>query len=642
MISGANIGVHAEFRGNHPPARLQFLLPHDAFAAVAGQHAFPFGEDHLQALHAGGERLLEDLGDLADVIRAHPLQPFDPHAAQGVLDRQIGELAVLFVRGGGQVLLAGGRGEPVVHHHQHRVVAVELGADHSGSEAVVPEASVAHEGDHPLVDVGGDPHGTGQAQPVSHHGVAQIERGERGEGVTADVRADVHLAHLLLRQLQRAEHRALGTAHAKPGGAFGEGLPQQFRGPPLVFRHPRGFGRGHGHGGMIGHGGAHIAAQPGQQHFAGVFSGHGQKVLAVHGRIDAGFSEQDVHRLLDVIGVALLDHQYASLVLAKPGDFLGHQGMHHVEHQQGHRGLAEAVGQSQLVQCPDGGIVHPALEDDAHVFLLALEHLVQFAPPDEIQRRGKPHMHLLLFLQIGGGGQANAVEILPRLRQGGIAGNRGLFVVLADKAAMNVTGADAELHHHRGVGLLGQLEGLFDEGDELGEMGPGIEQPDGRFQREGVGAFLDDAGALAIILADDDQGAARHAGRSQVGQGVGSHVGAHHRLPHHGAPHGIIDRRAQHGRRGGLVGAGLDVNAQLVQDFPAVVEHVHHVRDGRALIPPHVAHPGLQQGLGHGQDAFSVKDLPFPQFQRFHFLGERSLHTCSFGRLCFKCGSCLV
>ena len=100
------------------------------------------------------------------------------------------------------------------------------------------------------------------------------------------------------------------------------------------------------------------------------------------------------------------------------------------------------------------------------------------------------------------------------------------LVVFGDELAGDVAGAHAQIEHHRRVARLGQLKTFFDHVDDGRQIGPWIEQPDRGFHRIGIRALLDDAGALAKILAEHDQSAADDAWRRQVGQRVGRHIGA--------------------------------------------------------------------------------------------------------------------
>ena len=59
----------------------------------------------------------------------------------------------------------------------------------------------------------------------------------------------------------------------------------------------------------------------------------------------------------------------------------------------------------------------------------------------------------------------------------------------------------------------------------------------------------------------------------------------------------------------------LEVNAQLAQDVVGVGQHVHQVRDGRALVTGDIGDAGLQQGFGHRQDAFAVEFIALAQAQ---------------------------
>ena len=135
-------------------------------------------------------------------------------------------------------------------------------------------------------------------------------------------------------------------------------------------------------------------------------------------------------------------------------------------------------------------------------------------------------------------------------------------------------------------------------------------------------ALLHDGGTFTIVLADDHQRAAGHPAGRQVGERVGRHVGADRRLEGHGTAQRIIDRRRQ--RRGGgrLVGARFEVDAELLQDVVRVRQHVHQVRDRRALVASDVGHAGLQQRLGDGEDALAVEFLTGAELELPHFLFE--------------------
>ena len=211
-----------------------------------------------------------------------------------------------------------------------------------------------------------------------------------------------------------------------------------------------------------------------------------------------------------------------------------------------------------------------------------------------------------------------------RLRRGQrlVDGEGRAPVVLGDEAAVHVAGADAQLQHHRRVRGLGQLEAVFHRTHDARQVRPRVQQPHLRLHREGVAALLHDAGAVAIVLADDDQRAAGHAARGQVGQRIRRDVGAHRGLEGDRAAQRVVDAGRQRGRGGGLAGAGLEAHAHLGQDVLRVGQHVHQVRDRRALVAGHVGHARLQQRLGDGQDAFAGEFLARAQTQLLHFLGE--------------------
>ena len=222
-------------------------------------------------------------------------------------------------------------------------------------------------------------------------------------------------------------------------------------------------------------------------------------------------------------------------------------------------------------------------------------------------------------------GEARIVEA-GRAGQAVEPGIGSRAIVLGGERAGDVAGADAQLQHDRRVARLGEREALLDTAHDGGEIRPRIDEPHGGFQGIGIGALLDDARALAIVLADDDHGAADHAGRSEVRQRVGGHIGADDRFPGHRAAQGVVDGGAEHRRGGGLVGAGLQVYAELGDDVLRIHEHVEQMRHRRALVAADIAHARLQQCLGDGEDAFAVEFGAVAEPQCLHFGLERAFH----------------
>src|SRR6185369_17379143 len=99
-----------------------------------------------------------------------------------------------------------------------------------------------------------------------------------------------------------------------------------------------------------------------------------------------------------------------------------------------------------------------------------------------------------------------------------------------------------------------------------GQVRPGIEEPHLRLHGEGVRALLHDAGAFAIVFADDDEGATGDAARGEIGQGVGGDVGADGGLEGDCAAQGVVHGGGE-GRGGcGLGGAVLEVDAEFLKD----------------------------------------------------------------------------
>ena len=329
-------------------------------------------------------------------------------------------------------------------------------------------------------------------------------------------------------------------------------------------------------------------------------------------------------RLLDEVGLPLLHQQHRALVAAEVDDLVRHQGIGDVHHIEGNAAGAPDVGQAEPLQGAQHAVVHAALQDDADVADVARHELVQPALLDELHRGGPALLDLLLLVDVGGGRQDDAAGIAPRRLERVLHAHRRPLVGLGAEAAAHMAGADAHFQHDRRVRRLRQLEAGLDGAHDAFEVRPGIEQPDLGFHGVGVAALLHDRGALAVILADDDQGAAGDAARGQVGQRIRRHVGADRRLEGDGAANGIHDRGGERRRGRRLAGAGLEVHAEVGQDVLRVGQHVHQMRDRRALISRDVAHARLQQGLGDGEDALAVELLPVTEPEVLYLFREGS------------------
>ena len=515
-------------------------------------------------------------------------------------------------------LLAGGRGVEVLQHHHDRVLLVEDRVGHARGEPRVPEAAVAQDRDHAPPEIGGHRARGGHAHPVAQDRVALVERRQRGEGVAADVGGHVRLAELALGDLERAEDRPLRAAGTERGRALGQRRLQERASlahvlgehlpPPLRVA-------------------AQEAREGGQHHLGHVLALRGHHVLAVDARGDPVLVGQRLQLLLDEARHAFLEHEHALLALEEGDELLGHERMDHVEDEQRDAGGAERVGHPQELESPQRGRGETALEDDAERLLLAGDHLVETALDDVAPGRGQPPLELLRLLGVGGRrvAQAAVVERVPLERRVHRDGRPD--IVPADQAPAHVRGPDAQADHGGQVGGLGQPEALFHHAREVLERRARVDQRQRRLEREGVRALLDDAGAGAVVLAHHDQGAADDAGRGQVRQRVGGHVGAHDGLPRHRAPHRVVDGRTE--ERGGrrLVGGGVQVDAHGLQErLVGVGQDVEEVRDRRARIPAHVGDAGLQQRLRDGEDPLAPEHLPVAQRQLLDFLGERPFH----------------
>ena len=154
-------------------------------------------------------------------------------------------------------------------------------------------------------------------------------------------------------------------------------------------------------------------------------------------------------------------------------------------------------------------------------------------------------------------------------------------------------------------------------------------------------ALLHDAGAVAIIFADDDQRAAGDSAGGQIRERVGGDVGADGGFEGDCAAERIVDGGGESGGGGGFGSAVLEVDAEFFEDVVGVGENVHQVRDWSALIAGHVGDAGLQQGFCDGEDAFAAKFLALAQVEFLDFFFEEPLRHLS-GPVCRSLQSAMI
>ena len=206
--------------------------------------------------------------------------------------------------------------------------------------------------------------------------MAHRKRLQRREAVAADVRRDMDRSQVLLHELQRREHGALGTAGAElrrsrrqgsvelvgdrlpPGVGLREPLPARIK------RKLRRLG-----GEEFG--------QAAADDLDRVLARHRQQVLAVDPAADLVSPQRREDLLLDELRLPLLDHQHRALARAEIADLLGNERAHDVERQHRHERVAKGVGETVLLQCTNERVVEPAQHDDAEVVAAAGKRLVQ-------------------------------------------------------------------------------------------------------------------------------------------------------------------------------------------------------------------------------------------------------------------------
>jgi hypothetical protein len=215
-----------------------------------------------------------------------------------------------------------------------------------------------------------------------------------------------------------------------------------------------------------------------------------------------------------------------------------------------------------------------ALQDEPNVLAIPVPVFVDVVVGDEADRGWPPHVDLQLFLRVGRWRQADPVLIEHRVLNDVLGGEARPDVVAGVEATGHVANPDAQFHHDGRVAGFGQVECARHQVHDGLQVRPRVEQPELRFHGESVRAFLDDAGAFAVVLSHDDQGAPGDPGGAQIGQGVRRDVGADHGFERDGAADRIVDRRAQHGRGPRLIGAGFQMDAETAEQVAGVAQHV--------------------------------------------------------------------
>jgi hypothetical protein len=139
-----------------------------------------------------------------------------------------------------------------------------------------------------------------------------------------------------------------------------------------------------------------------------------------------------------------------------------------------------------------------------------------------------------------------------------------------------------------------------------------------------MAALLHDRGALAVILADDDECTAGDPAGCEIGERIRCHVRADRRLEGGGPAQRVVDRSRERCGGGSLVGARLEPDPEFVEDLIGVGENVEEMRYRRALIAGDIGDARLQQRLGHRQDALAAELRAGAEAQLVDLMFERA------------------
>src|SRR5207302_11022170 len=86
-------------------------------------------------------------------------------------------------------------------------------------------------------------------------------------------------------------------------------------------------------------------------------------------------------------------------------------------------------------------------------------------------------------------------------------------------------------------------------------------------------------------------------------------------------------RGAEHCRCGGLAGARLDMDAEVVEVVARLHHDIEQVRYRRPLVAADIRDAGLEQSLGYGENALAVEGFAVTEPQRLDLFSELSFHA---------------